>query len=39
MMVGFMKSETINSMGISLFDKPMALRALITLDKHASPKH
>jgi len=34
-----MKRETINSIGISLFDKPMALRALITLDKHASPKH
>jgi hypothetical protein len=36
MTVGFMKSETCNSMGISFFDKPMALRALITLDKHAS---
>jgi hypothetical protein len=36
MTVGFMKSETLNSMGISFFDKPMALRALITLDKHAS---
>jgi hypothetical protein len=36
MMVGFMKCETCNSMGISFFDKPMALRALITLDKHAS---
>jgi len=31
-----MKSETINSMGISHFDKPMALRVLITLNKHAS---
>ncbi len=36
MTVGFLKSETCNSMGISFFDKPMALRALITLDKHAS---
>jgi hypothetical protein len=39
MTMGFMKSETINSMGISLFDKPMALKALITLNKHASIKH